>query len=360
MKENFKISRFLAQMIVDAAKEVIGKDINFIQLDGKIIASTDRNRIDSFHEAAFQVQEKGSIIEVFENHGFTGTKKGINYPVMINQQLLGIIGISGDPEKCKSLGFLLTKITEVLIKEQMIAGKAHSLDELRSSVVRMLIFENEKMNDFMSEHLNQLQYKLEEKAFVCILHIHGLKASSLPVNLCDILLNQGIKLFCYLFPNQYAIIVNGSQYKTTIQTFKTYFQSMRTDCSIGIGSVGVLEELEMSYKHAKHALKYALSKHVLMCEYANLDLEMIMGHIDPHIRSDFATKLVGKLSEEEITVLHTYYKYNLSLKKTAEDLFIHKNTLQYRLEKIAEKTKVNPKCFHDSVKLHIALLLQTL
>ncbi|HWO94983.1 MAG TPA: sugar diacid recognition domain-containing protein [Bacillus sp. (in: firmicutes)] len=361
MKENFEISHSLAQMIVDAAKEVIGKDINFIQLDGKIIASTDSSRIGSFHEAAFQVQEKRSIVEVSENDTFKGTKKGINYPVMINQRMLGIIGISGDPEECKSLGFLLTKITEVLIKEQLIAGKVHSIDELRSSVVRMLIFENEKKDAFMNEHLQQLQYELEDNAFVSIIHINGLNSpSSLPINMHDILLKQEIKLFTYLFPNQYAIIVNESQYTTMIQRLHAYFHSMRISCSIGIGSVSVLEELAASYKHAKLALKYALSKQALICEYANLDLEMIMESINPHIRKDYVMKLIGKLSKEEITLLHTYFKYNLSLKKTAEELFIHKNTLQYRLEKIAEKTKANPRDYHDSVKLYIALLLQTL
>lgn len=39
MKDNFQISHPLAQMIVDASKEVIGKDINFIKLDGEIIAA---------------------------------------------------------------------------------------------------------------------------------------------------------------------------------------------------------------------------------------------------------------------------------------------------------------------------------
>ncbi len=361
MKENFEINHSLAQMIVDAAKEVIGKDINFIQLDGKIIASTDSNRIGSFHEAAFQVKEKRSIVEVSENGAFKGAKKGINYPVMMNQQMLGIIGISGDPEECKSLGFLLTKITEVLIKEQMIVGKVHSLDELRSSVVRMFIFENEKENAFMKEHLHQLQYELEENAFVSIIHINGLNnPSTLPVHMHDMLLKQGIKLFTYLFPNQYAIIVNQSQYKNVIKALDTYFHSLSISCSIGIGSTGALEELAASYKHAKLALKYALSKQAFICEYANLDLEMIMESINLHTRNDYVVKLIGELSEEEITLLHTYYKNNLSLKKTAAELFIHKNTLQYRLEKIAEKTKVNPRDYHGSVKLYIALLLQTL
>lgn len=361
MKENFQISPSLAQMIVDAAKEVIGKDINFIHLDGKVMASTDPDRVGSFHAAALQVQKKGSVVEVTANEAFKGVRKGINYPVMIDQKMLGVIGISGDPEECKSMGFLLTKITEVLIKEQMIKSVIHSLDELRSSIVRMFIFENEKEDTFMNEHLQQLQYELEERAFVAIIHLPGLNnASSLPVKMNGILLEQGIKLFTYLFPNQYALIINASQYKSILQIFNSYFRSMNVSYSIGIGSIGYLEELAKSYTHAKLALKYALSKKVTVCEYAKLDLEMIMENIDFHIRKDYAAKLIGELSEAEINLLHTYYNNNLSLKKTAEELFIHKNTLQYRLDKIAQKTAANPRDYHDSVKLYLALLLQTL
>jgi carbohydrate diacid regulator len=361
MKENFQISPSLAQMIVDAAKEVIGKDINFIHLDGKVMASTDPARVGSFHAAALQVQEKGSVVEVSGNEAFKGARKGINYPVMIDQKMLGVIGISGDPEECKSLGFLLTKITEVLIKEQMIKSVIHSLDELRSSIVRMLIFENEKEDAFMNEHLQQLQYELEERAFVAIIHLPGLNnTSSLPVKMNGILLEQGIKLFTYLFPNQYAVIINESQYKTILQTFNSYFGSMNISYSIGIGSIGILEELAKSYTHAKLALKYALSKKITECEYTKLDLEMIMENIDVHIRNDYVGKLISELSEAEINLLHTYYNNNLSLKKTAEELFIHKNTLQYRLDKIARKTEANPRDYHDSVKLYVALLLQTL
>lgn len=357
MKEHFQISPSLAQMIVDAAKEVIGKDINFIHLDGKVIASTDPERIGSFHAAALQVRETESVVEVLENEMFKGAKKGINYPVMNDQKLLGVIGLSGDPEECRSLGFLLTKITEVLIKEQMIKKAVHSLDELRSSIVRMLIFENEKESIFMNEHLQPLQYELEERAFVAVIHVQGLNnASLLPVKMKEMLIEQGIQLFTYLFPNQYVLIMNESQYKAVLKIFR----SMDKGCSIGIGSVNVLAALTKSYAHAKLALRYALSKKGTICEYAKLDLEMIMENIDAHIRNDYTEKLLGDLSQAEINLLHTYYRYNLSLKRTAEELFIHKNTLQYRLEKIAEKTGVNPRDYHDSVKLYMALLLQIL
>jgi carbohydrate diacid regulator len=357
MKGNYQISSSLAQMIVDAAKEVIGKDINFIQLDGKVIASTNPERIGSFHAAAQQVLETESIVEVLENEAFKGAKKGINYPVMIDGKMLGVIGISGEPKECESLGFLLTKITEVLIKEQRIKSVMHSLDELRSSVVHMLIFENEKEDAFINEQLQQLHYELEERAFVAIIQLQGFNNSqSFPSNMHDMLLKMGVQLFTYLFPNQYVIIINESSYKT----FHSQFQSSKLNYVIGIGSIGPLEELAKSYKYAKLALKYAMTKKITLCSYSMLDLEMLMENIDFNIRNDYVDKLLGDLSDDEINLLHSYYKNNLSLKQTAESLFIHKNTLQYRLEKIAQKTGVNPRNYHESVKLYCALLLQTL
>lgn len=353
MKGNFKITSSLAQMIVDAAKEVIGNDINLINLDGMIIASTDVERIGSIHSAAFDVLEKKSVIEVSEENTYKGTRKGINYPIMVDGNMLGVIGISGNPEECKSLGFLLTKITEVMIKEQMMEKSVRSLEEMRSAIVRKLIFEEEAENMLVNDHLLQMHYALEERAFVSIIRIHEL-ANTSSSRLEKILLGYDINLYTYSFPNQYIVIVNESQYSTVQQ-----LSGRNGEYSIGIGSIKTLDELGKSFAHAKLALKYALEREVAVCEYTKLDLEMVIENIDVHIRKDYTEKLIGDLSEEEISLLRTYYNNNLSLKKTAEELYIHKNTLQYRLEKISDITGLNPRGYHDSVKLYIALLLQT-
>lgn len=360
MKTIFQINHSLAQMIVDAAKEVIEKDINFIQLDGKIIASTDPKRLGFFHKVALQVKETETMVKIYRDNKLEGVKKGINYPIVIDGQMLGVIGVSGPPEECESLGFLLTKITEVLIKEQMLSVKTHSLDELRSAIVRMLIFENDKKHALLNEHFHQLECELEENAFVSIIHLHKLNNSCEFTTMHNILLKQEIKLFTYLFPNKYVIIVNESQYKTVINRLVSYLQSIQIKFSIGTGSITPLRNLCASYNKARLALKYANLKQIYICEYAKLDLEIVLENIDSCIRDEYIKKLTGELTEEEITLLQTYYKYNLSLKQTAETLFIHKNTLQYRLDRITEKTKVNPRDYHDSVKLYIALLLQTL
>ena len=64
---------------------------------------------------------------------------------------------------------------------------------------------------------SKLQYELEERVFVGIIHLPGLNnTTSLPVKVNEVLLEQGIKLFTYLFPNQYAVIINASHYKTIL------------------------------------------------------------------------------------------------------------------------------------------------
>ncbi|MGW9019009.1 CdaR family transcriptional regulator [Priestia megaterium] len=323
MKAIFQINHSLAQMIVDAAKEVIEKDINFIQLDGKIIASTDPKRIGFFHKVSLQVKEKGTMVKIYRDNKLEGIKKGINYPIVIDGQMLGVIGVSGPPEECESLGFLLTKITEVLIKEQMLSIKTHSLDELRSAIVRMLIFENDKKHTLLNEHFHQLECELEENAFVSIIHLHKLNNPSEFTTMHNILLKQEIKLFTYLFPNKYVIIVNESQYKTVINRLVSYLQSIQIKFSMGVGSITPLENLCASYNKARISLKYANLKQIYICEYAKLDLEIVLENIDSCIRDEYIKKLIGELTEEEITLLQTYYKYNLSLKQTAETLFIY-------------------------------------
>lgn len=52
-----------------------------------------------------------------------------------------------------------------------------------------------------------------------------------------------------------------------------------------------------------------------------------------------------------------YIKNNGSISKTSSDLFIHKNTLQYRLNKVAKMTGYNPRELKSLIVLYLALEL---
>ncbi|WP_270391266.1 helix-turn-helix domain-containing protein [Blautia massiliensis (ex Durand et al. 2017)] len=56
--------------------------------------------------------------------------------------------------------------------------------------------------------------------------------------------------------------------------------------------------------------------------------------------------------------MRTYFSLEMSLADTAEKLFLHKNTLQYKLNHIYKKCGLNPRKFRDAVLLYLALELE--
>ncbi|MEG1699380.1 MAG: helix-turn-helix domain-containing protein, partial [Oscillospiraceae bacterium] len=56
-----------------------------------------------------------------------------------------------------------------------------------------------------------------------------------------------------------------------------------------------------------------------------------------------------------VTILETYYKEEGSITATADKLFIHKNTLQYKLRKLKEQTGYDPRSIHYSSLFYNAI-----
>ena len=128
-----------------------------------------------------------------------------------------------------------------------------------------------------------------------------------------------------------------------------------------IGGVGRLKNLYSTYKsyqEARIALKYS-SKHNKVLTYIDdLDLELILENIDDEIKKQYMEKTLGMLDCEDINLLEAYYRNNMSLKQTSDELYIHKNTLQYKLNAIQKKCSLNPRKFQNAVLLYLAGKIQ--
>lgn len=126
----------------------------------------------------------------------------------------------------------------------------------------------------------------------------------------------------------------------------------------GNGKEGVVQ----SYKTAESAcmlIRQLRGRHVM--EYDDTDLRFLLSSIDSQKRASYLKKIWGGCEpgekEEMIRCLQAYIKNEGSLAKTAEELFIHKNTLQYRLAKIKNCTGYDPRKLNEAIFLHIALFL---
>ena len=87
--------------------------------------------------------------------------------------------------------------------------------------------------------------------------------------------------------------------------------------------------------------------------------EQIINKLDD-VRDSFLEKTIKALSDEEQKLLKVYFATDMSLKETCEQVFLHKNTLQYKLDKIGKETGFNPRKFKEAAILYLALKMKSM
>ena len=119
-----KLSKAIAQKIVLEMMNVIPYNINVMDEQGKIIGSGDSERIGDIHEGAKRVIENKHIIEIYKDD--EKVKAGVNEPIIFNNEIIGVIGITGNPNEVSKFSKLVC-VTATLLIEQI------KLDEDRNN-----------------------------------------------------------------------------------------------------------------------------------------------------------------------------------------------------------------------------------
>ena len=112
-----ELSVRLAQEIVRSMHDVLHQEINFMNEEGIIIASTDAARLHQRHKGAQIVIETKKQLVIREDHRYANTRKGINMPVFFDAQVIGVIGITGEEKDVLPYGQILQKMTQILVRD---------------------------------------------------------------------------------------------------------------------------------------------------------------------------------------------------------------------------------------------------
>ena len=135
--------------------------------------------------------------------------------------------------------------------------------------------------------------------------------------------------------------------------------------SIGIGRYHPgIAGLARSYQDARVALSLGRrfqGKNQVHC-LDELGVAAFVGISDERIKMDLAVHLLSPLDQDRelLETLATFFDENCCPSRTAHRLAIHRNTLSYRLDKIASLTGLDPRRFDDAVQVRLALLLRSL
>lgn len=150
---------------------------------------------------------------------------------------------------------------------------------------------------------------------------------------------------------------------------RTIVGMMNTEAMIGVkvsyGSVvEELREVSKSYKEAKMALEvgkiFYIDRDIL--SYDTLGIGRLIYRLPVNlcklfIREIFHEDMPIKLDEEIINTMNTFFENDLNISETARQLFVHRNTLVNRIEKMQSKTGLDIRKFDDALTLKIAFMV---
>lgn len=183
----------------------------------------------------------------------------------------------------------------------------------------------------------------------------------------------GTKDFVTSIDESHIILVKAIEktehYQQLNEMAKTIVDTLNAEAMVNVrvayGTiVSELKEIPKSYREAEMALDvgriFYEEKNVLA--YNELGIGRLIHQLprslcEMFLTEVFAGKAVEQFDEETLSTVAKFFENNLNISETARQLYVHRNTLVYRLEKIQKTTGLDVRVFEDALTFKIALMV---
>ncbi|CAM3933027.1 CdaR family transcriptional regulator [Alkalicoccus chagannorensis] len=337
------LSQETARQIAARTMQILPYNINVMRADGSIIASGDPARIGTIHPAAAAVWEKQRALELTRTEAaqWEGSREGINLPAYLRGKPAAVIGITGPPEDVRPYGELVVMTSEMMMEQAKLLEEMQVDQRMREELgLRLLEGDRQKETAAMAERMN---VSLDERRVVLSLPVNETEEAARSIRPMltkeELLCSKEGKLFVL------AVCREADWRKEILHRF--------TGIQAGVGTcTAKAEELPVSAQRAEQTSRLTSTEPQLVFFEEN-DLEVLLTMMQQE--AGWSMKLA--LSAELMETLQVYVQAGGS-REAAEQLHIHRNTLQYRLRQIEEVTGKDPRRKRDLLYLYAALVMQ--
>lgn len=351
----------LAEEIVYQTMKRLHYNINIISTDGVILASGDKKRVDLIHEGAKVVAKTAQPLMIDESniHSYPNTKPGINMPITYQGEIVGVVGITGDPNQLKEIAELVQLTTEIMTHQALTESKSEWQRKNEDFVFKSLV-DGMPIENSLKNHIQKLSFDLKPPFQILLLSVDEEENSNRLSFYLEDLFFKLPAFYGHLQLNEYYILLSGMQEDQADNLINQLGQKKHKlpSIQIGVGSiVQNLTQLPLAFHSAKTALQYA-KKSGLVTFFEDIELYSLFKDSEGEEVLHFVNRVLSKLSYKLLTTLQTFFESNLQLNQCAQKLEIHRHTLTYRLHKIKQLTGYDPQFFEDAVVLKMAISLR--
>lgn len=372
---NYYLQDSTARQIVQRTMGIIPYSVNVMNEHGMIIASGEASRLHQRHEGAVLALTENRVVEIDSAtaNKLKGVKPGINLPINFRDQLIGVLGITGEPEEVKAYAQLVKMAAELIIEQMALLEQKQWDKRYREELINQLI-SRDKPPSSLSAVVSWLGVNLQLPRVVLIMELQQPDRDALR-NLMDYFEYSARDHLVTLSDFNELIILKPVTVKNSVwdksqelgelQKFKHYAQPCGFSRLIVGGYFAGENGLRRSWQTAKATqdmVKRLKLKHqfIFHDDYA---LASLLGGLSGSWQAEELSKVWRNLVAQDVKgvmqkTLQHYFEHNCDLSQTATSLHIHINTLRYRLQRVEDMTGIKINNLKQLFWLYIGMELQ--
>ncbi len=349
------ISNQILQNTIEGLQVITRVDICVMDVEGKAQASTFNNP-EEYEKAVLSFVESPADSQALQGYQF--------FKVFDENQLEYVVLVKGDSEDAYMIG----KMAAFHIQSLLVAYKER-YD--KDNFIKNLLLDNLLLVDIYNR-AKKLHIDTDVRRVVFIVETKNDKDAN-ALETIRSLFSAKTKDFVTAVDEKNIILVKevkaGETYEDMDKTAKTILDMLNSEAMakvhVAYGTiVNEIKDVSRSYKEAKMALDvgkiFYNNRNVVA--YGSLGIgrliyQLPMPLCKMFIKEIFEGKSPDEFDEETLTTINKFFENSLNVSETSRQLYIHRNTLVYRLDKLQKSTNLDLRVFEDAITFKIALMV---
>ena len=380
----------IVQPFIATLEEALHYKVTITDTNGYIVGSSDPARLNQFHPSAYEILCERQPIESWDiaTDSYVNVPEGVQLGygerVIYDGECIGLIGLVGAPEEIKQSIKTAQLVLQLMLDRKKASDELKLISKDKKAFLLRLLQGQYGSPEWIKERADTYKIDLSRPRYVLTVQINLEKFDEKsPLELSQIkeTMHRAIRnIFfeqedlLYEYDTGETVLLTAGKHSDASQRRRQIekaaarlYAELREQCKVS-ALIGVSEEcgdytgIPLALRQGRMAAEIGAKTEngEGLYFYSQMRLGRIVASFSPEIRPilqrDILSKLLENHADSLLETLFTYFEMNGNVSQTAEKLFIHRNTLQYRFRKIKEITGFDIYHIDDLVQLRLAVL----
>ena len=351
------MSNRLFQGVVHQMRDAVDRIIGVVDENGVVVACSELVKIGEVRQGI--AEELAYASKSFTFGGYTYS------PISLGTKSEYFVFIEGEDKMAE-------KISKILVVSLSNIKNLYDEKYDKGSFIKNIILDNILPSDIYIKS-KELHFNTEEVRIVFLIKFYG-KTDMMPFEMLQNMFPDKSKDYVISVGEQDVVLVKDIKSgidrreieKMAVNIVNTLNTEFYAKVAIGISTVvDNIKDLARAYKEAQVALDvgkvFETEKNII--SYENLGIGRLIYQLPTTMCEMFLQEVFKKgsldsLDRETLMTIQSFFENNLNVSETSRKLFVHRNTLVYRLEKIRKLTGLDLREFEHAITFKVALMVQ--